>query len=209
MAFYESPRFPLIPAPDFGAGPEYSTDVVAARSGFEARNINWDFPRRRFNAALGVKTIQDAETLLHFFHVMQGRGHGFRIKDYTDYKSSGVRATPANTDQIIGTGDGTNRIFQLTKRYVAGANTRTYNIKKPVAGTVIVAVNGIANTLWTIDTSTGVITFNVGQAPAAAATVTAGYEYDVPARFDTDLLNVQMLFEAAGQMDVPVIEIRV
>jgi uncharacterized protein (TIGR02217 family) len=208
MAFYESPRFPLNPVPGLTSGPAFNTDIVKVRSGFEVRNVNWAKALRKFNVALGVKGITDIETLRDFFMVMQGRAHGFRIKDWLDYKSCGINSTISNVDQIIGTGDGTNRIFQLTKRYVAGANTHTINIKKPVVGTTIIAVNGVSSAVWTIDTTTGIVTFNVGQAPGNGLSVTAGYEYDVPARFDTDYLDVEMLLDDITQCDVPVVELR-
>ena len=208
MSFFESPAFPLIPVLGVSGGPEFRTEVVSVRSGFEVRNANWSRERRRFNGAMGAKTIQDIEQLSAFFRTMLGRAHGFRLKDWTDYKSSPLIAKITNVDQIIGTGDGVNRVFQLVKNYISGAQSYPYPIKKPVAGTVIIAVNGITNTLWTIDTTTGVVTFNVGQAPAAAATVTAGYEYDVPCRFDTDYLDVQYIMQTVGQTNVPIVELR-
>lgn len=208
MAFIETPRFPLLLVPGASGGPEFSTEIATVRSGFEVRNVNWLYGRRRFNAALGVKTIADCETLLSYFNAMAGRAHGFRYKDWSDYKSGAVAAVPTMTDQNIGTGNGTNLAFQLTKKYTQGALTYTYLVRKPVAGTTLIAVNGVSSAVWTINTTTGVVTFNGGSAPGNGLSVTAGYEYDVPVRFDTDFLDLSLISVSIGEVEVPVIEIR-
>ena len=81
---------------------------------------------------------------------------------------------------------------------------------KPVAVTVRVAVNGVARAEtidFTVDTTTGIITFNLPPAPGLS--VTAGCEFDVPVRFDTDRILTSMSTFQAGQIPtVPVIEVR-
>jgi uncharacterized protein (TIGR02217 family) len=81
-----------------------------------------------------------------------------------------------------------------------------------VAGSVTVAVAGVtktAGTHFTIDTATGIVTFAGGQAPANGATVTAGFEFDVPVRFDTDKLDINLSGFASGAIpNIPIIEIR-
>ena len=82
-------------------------------------------------------------------------------------------------------------------------------IRKPVVGTVLVAKNDVAApTGWTLDSTTGLITFTT--APAAGVVVTAGYEFDVPVRFEKDELDISVdAFEAGSIPSVNVIEIRV
>ena len=58
--------------------------------------------------------------------------------------------------------------------------------------------------------TTGVITFAQAAKPPAGAVVTAGYLFDVPVRFDTDFLEIDMeAFEAGAIPRIPLIEIAV
>jgi uncharacterized protein (TIGR02217 family) len=59
-----------------------------------------------------------------------------------------------------------------------------------------------------IDASTGRVELAV--APIAGAIVTAGFEFDVPVRFDTDRINASLAGFAAGEVpSIPVVEVRV
>ena len=81
-------------------------------------------------------------------------------------------------------------------------------IAKPVAGSVTIALNGAPLASgWSVDTTTGVITFTT--APGLSVTVTAGFEFDVPVRFDTDVLDVTLDLERLGSItSIPLLEIR-
>ena len=58
-----------------------------------------------------------------------------------------------------------------------------------------------------VDTTTGEITFVT--APDPAATVTAGFQFDVPVRFDADLIEVNLAAFEAGEIPaIPIIEVR-
>ncbi len=94
------------------------------------------------------------------------------------------------------------------KLYTSGAQSWTRTITKPVAGTVALALNGVPQiTGWTVNTSTGVVTF--APAPAPGAAITAGFEFDVPVRFDTDTLDVTLDLERLGSItSIPLIEVR-
>jgi uncharacterized protein (TIGR02217 family) len=118
---------------------------------------------------------------------------------------------PRPTDQLIGAGDGAARTFQLVKRYGAGASAFVRTIAKPVAGTVRVAVQGVESpgAHYSVDVKTGVVTFAAGAVPPAGAAVTAGFEFDVPVRFDTDRLTIDLAaFQAGDIPSIPLIEIR-
>jgi uncharacterized protein (TIGR02217 family) len=105
---------------------------------------------------------------------------------------------------MIGTGDGTAVQFALTKTYASGPASWTRAIVKPVAGTVRVAFDGVEQASgWSVDTATGIITF--GTAPGDGVAVTAGFEFDVPVRFDADSLSIHLENVRAG--DVPAIAI--
>ena len=193
----------------FGAlgGPERRTEIVTLANGHEERNSPWSQSRRRYDAGLGLRSLDDLHELLAFFEARAGQLHAFRWKDWSDHKSCVPSATPGPLDQQIGTGDGASRAFQLRKSYGSGGVTHWRTITRPVAGTVAVAVNGALRQDWTLDATTGVVTF--ATAPAAGATVTAGFEFDVLVRFDTDSIRVQASTFPAGEVpSVPVIEVR-
>ncbi|WP_037280453.1 DUF2460 domain-containing protein [Rubellimicrobium mesophilum] len=206
MAFHDI-RFPT--ALSFGAlgGPERATQIVTLANGFEERNSPWSQSRRRYDAGLGLRSLDDLHDLLAFFEARAGQLHAFRWKDWGDHKSCAPSGTPSPLDQQLGTGDGTTRTFQLRKGYGSGGVTHWRTITRPVAGTVKVAINGALRQDWTLDDAIGLVTFTT--APASGAIVTAGFEFDVPVRFDTDSVRVQASTFAAGEVpSVPVIEVR-
>src|SRR5690606_38607892 len=122
-----------------------------------------------------------------------------RFKDWGDHRSCLPSGTPSPTDQTIGTGNGAITAFQLVKRYVSGGQTWTRTITKPVADSVRVALDGAEQASgWTVDTTTGVVTFDT--APDNGIAVTAGFAFDVPVRFDTDALDVTLDLERLGSI---------
>jgi uncharacterized protein (TIGR02217 family) len=211
VGFHEV-RFPL--AIGFGStgGPERRTDVVLLASGHEERNARWADSRRRYNAGTGVRSLRDLHALIAFFEERRGRLYGFRWRDRADWKSCPPDGTPTPMDQAIGTGDGATTTFQLAKRYGGAFAPYVRDIAKPVAGTVRLGVDGAEQALgteFTVDAASGVVTFLPGHVPANGAAVTAGFEFDVPVRFDTDRLDIDLAaFEAGEAVSVPVVEIR-
>ena len=143
MGFHEV-RFPA--SLSFGSvgGPERQTDVVTLANGYEERNTPWRHSRRRYDAGVALRGLDDIETLIAFFEARQGQLFGFRWKDWTDYKSCPASAEPAAGDQVIATGDDVSAQFQLIKRYRSGAYVYERPIIKPVAGTVRVALGDVA-----------------------------------------------------------------
>ncbi|MDE1901661.1 MAG: DUF2460 domain-containing protein [Alphaproteobacteria bacterium] len=190
-------------------GPNFSTEIIVIDSGYERRNQNWAQARRTYDARDAVRSAADAAALLNFFHARAGRARGFRLKDWSDYSSAADNiSAPAFTDQTIATGDGATLLFQLIKNYSSGGVTLARPIAKPVAGSVMIGIDGAQQTTgWSIDTTTGLVTF--ATAPAAGQSITAGFTFDVPVRFDTDVLSLSAENYAAYQADVPIVEIRV
>ena len=211
MLFHDV-RFPTAISRASQGGPERRTDVVTLGSGFEERNARWADSRRSYNAGYGVKSLDDLHAVLAFFEERRGRLTGFRWRDHADWKSCPPSAIPSAADQRIATGDGTTATIQLVKTYGATFAPWVRTITKPVAGTVLVAVNGLPQALGTaysLDTVTGLITFLAGHIPPAAAAITAGYEFDVPVRFDTDKLDVSIQGLTYGAIPhIPVVEVR-
>jgi uncharacterized protein (TIGR02217 family) len=207
MAFHEV-RFPDNISRGARGGPERRTQIVELASGDEERNASWANSRRRYDVAFGIRRADDLASVVAFFEARNGRLHGFRYKDWADYKSALPSQAITPTDQQIGTGNGSQQSFQLAKRYTSGAQTWVRTIVKPVAGTVRVAL-GMVEQLsgWTVDTTTGVVTLTT--APAGGVIVRAGFEFDVPVRFDSDSLDVTLDFERLGTItSIPLLEIR-
>ena len=207
MAFHEV-RFPDDISRGARGGPERRTQIVELASGDEERNASWANSRRRYDAAYGIRRADDLAAVVAFFEARNGRLYGFRFKDWADWKSCLPSGTPAATDQTIETGDGATTDFQLVKVYSSGSQSWTRTITKPVDGTVVVAIDGTeATSGWSVDTTTGLITFST--APASGAAITAGFEFDVPVRFDTDTLDVTLDIERLGSItSIPLIEVR-
>ncbi len=208
MAF-DDIRFPTSISRGASGGPERRTDIVVLGSGAEERNSRWADSRRSYNAGFGVKSLNDIHTVIRFFEERRGRLHGFRWKDHLDFKSGAPQAAVTASDQVIGTGDGATASFQLVKIYGTGLRDYVRTITAPVAGTVVIRVAGSAVAGFSTNVLTGVVTFKPGAIPAAGAVITAGFEFDVPARFDTDQLRINLTQFAAGDIpDIPVVEIR-
>jgi len=206
-------RFPTGISRGVQGGPERRTDVVVLGSGFEERNGRWGDSRRSWNAGYGVRSLDDLHAIIAFFEERRGRLYGFRWKDHTDFKSCALNTAITAQDQQIGIGDGGQASFQLIKRYGSGFAPWDRTIRKPVAGSVRIAVDGIEmaeGTQFSVDTQTGIATFLPGHIPAEGAAITAGFAFDVPARFDTDKLEIDLRgFQHGAIPNIPVVEIRV
>jgi uncharacterized protein (TIGR02217 family) len=210
MQFHEV-RFPA--SLSFGAvgGPERRTDVVTLVNGHEERNTPWAHSRRHYDAGLGMRSLDDVEALIGFFEARQGQMYGFRWKDWADYKSCLPSATVSFRDQVIARGDGKQTQFQLIKNYRSGEQVYARPITKPVLGTIRVGVEADElreGTQYTVDVTTGIVTLSY--APNLGEEITAGFEFDVPVRFDTDRIQSSVASFQAGEVpNVPVIEVRV
>jgi uncharacterized protein (TIGR02217 family) len=211
MPSFHEVSFPLALALDARGGPERRTDIVTLASGREERNARWQHARRKYDAGLGVRSLNDLRLILNFFEERRGKLYGFRYKDPLDYTSHSLSAAPSPVDCEIGAGTGVLAGFQLKKTYGGGDNIYQRLITKPVAGTVRVAVAGVEKMLaadFTVDVETGIVTFLSGHLPADGAIVTAGFEFDVPVRFDTDSLDISLKAFKAGELpSIPLIEI--
>jgi len=210
MSFHEV-RFPTDLSFGSVGGPERRTEIVTLVNGFEERNTPWAHSRRRYDAGLGLRSLDDVEVLLAFFEARQGQLYGFRWKDWSDFRSAPASQAITAADQAVGVGDGTTVSFPLSKTYRSGAQSYARPVAKPVAGTVRVAVAGVERqeTLdWTVDPATGVVRFV--SPPAAGSAVTAGFEFDVPVRFDSDRIVTTVAGFHAGEVpSVPVVEVRI
>ncbi|WP_274424859.1 DUF2460 domain-containing protein [Chelativorans sp. YIM 93263] len=211
MNSFHDVRFPL--GVSFGAtgGPERLNEIVQLTSGKEKRNARTAHSRRRYDAGTGVRSLDDLYEVLAFFEARRGSLHGFRFRDPFDMKSCPPHKEPTAFDQVIGTGDGVRDRFALLKIYGEGEDVYRRFIAKPAAGSVLVTVAGVPMQIsadYTIDAETGEVIFAESAVPQAGEAVTAGFEFDVPVRFDTERLSASVTAFKAGQIpSIPLVEV--
>ena len=196
MSSFHDVSFPLPLAFGANGGPIRQTEIITLANGQEQRNTAQANSRRRYDAGVGVKSLEDMQTLIAFFEARRGRLHGFRFRDPMDHKVDGE----------IGTGDGLTTEFQLSKAYADVAGSWQRNITKPKAGTLIIKLGTTLTAAFNVDNTTGKIVFNTP--PVSGVVIGAAFEFDVPVRFDTDQLMTSLeSFGAGGAVHVPLIEI--
>ena len=211
LTSFHEVRFPTDIALGATGGPERRTEIVTMGSGREQRNARWSNSRRRFNAGYGVKTLDDLSEVIEFFEERRGRLFGFRFKDPLDHKSCDPGKEITAIDQHIGTGNGEQANFQLVKSYGSGESRWERRITKPVDGSLLVSVEGviqIEDQDYTIDVSTGELSFVPTKIPGNGDAIFAGFEFDVPVRFDADEITVNMSNFLAGEIaTIPLVEV--
>lgn len=206
MAFHEI-RLPYGLSRGARGGPRRRTDIVTLASGFEERNSNWADSRREWDLGYELDDASALHALVRFFEDRRGRLYGFRFRDYADYASAEPGATVSATDQLLGYGDGVTTAYQLVKHY-GTVLPWARRITKPVAGTVQIALDGMAVVNgWAVDVTTGTVKFDA--APASGIAVTAGFEFDVPVRFKSESLDItHRMLTAAEAPQVPIVELK-
>lgn len=209
MDGFHDVRFPLSVALGATGGPERRTEIVTLGSGREERNQRWAMSKRRYEAGTGVRTRDDLALVIDFFEERRGRLFGFRFRDPLDNRSCAPSAEPQSSDQLLGVGDGSRTDFALIKTYGDAYAPYERPILLPVAGTLLVEVGGLLRVEGAdFSVADGVISFFAHAVPVLGAAVRAGYAFDVPVRFDTDRLEINMSqFEAGVIPAVPMVEI--
>lgn len=204
MAF-DDVQFPDSIAEGAEGGPEFSTSVVISSGGHEQRNANWSTARRRYNVGTGLKDDDDVAEIVKFFVARQGRLRGFRFKDYADY---------VMPRQAIGVTDGLDATWPIFKRYSSGSINADRRITRPVTGTVRCWVNSVEITEgggaseFTLG-ALGIIILGSTLTATTGQTIEAECEFDVPVRFDTDYLALNIkAYRISEWPDIPLLEVR-
>lgn len=177
-------------------GPGFDTSIIELKSGAEERISRWGGAgKRRFDLAYGIRKPADLYTVQQFVIARVGAANTWRLKDWSDYATSPTGTTHlpgdaavTNSDVLIGSGDGATTQFQLYKTYTSGSQSVNRAIELPVASSVVVAVDGVAQTQgvdYTVNETTGIVLFST--APANTLDVTAGFEFECKARFGKDV----------------------
>ena len=197
MSFLEI-RFPESIAFNSSSILEFNTTIIKSKNGYEQRNINWNTNKMKFNIINGIKTKAELDEVITFFRNVRGAGYGFRFKDWTDYQVE---------NQYIGVGNGKTKEFQLIKSYRVSDNIVYYRkITKPVISTVRVFINDIESKDFNINLTTGLITLNT--VPEIDSIIKANFEFDVPVRFENDIMEITMNSINSGNIkDITLIEI--
>jgi uncharacterized protein (TIGR02217 family) len=206
VSFMDDVIFPIHISWGSTGGPEWLVKIVEKSSGHEERNTPWSAPLRSYDARYGVRTHDELYEVLELYHVAMGPTRGFRLMDWTDYRSGPPQQTPAATDQKLGTGDGVTTVFPLVKRYKVAANIFDRRISKPF-GTTLIAVNGAPiGAGFTVNNNTGNVTF--GAAPAVGADLKWGGQFHVPVRFDGKLDQTAIRGPIGDMPSIPLKELR-
>mgnify|MGYP000946651648 FL=1 len=190
MAEFLEERLPLDIRMGASHADDYAVTITQTAGGAEYRKLVHQYPMRRWTINFTLLRDDLAARVLALYHRAYGRYAGFRVRDVDDYNSSATgRGTITMLDQpLTRLAAG---IYQLRKEYGAGGTPLGIGrparvIYKPVSGTVIAAKNGVSiSSGLSVDITTGVVT--VSPAPLVGDTITAGFEFDIPARFDSSL----------------------
>ncbi len=195
----------------FGAlvGSVRQVDIVQLANGREIRSSPWRQNRRQYQVGTGVKSHDDIYEIMSFFEARRGRLHGFRFKDWLDYKSCAPGRLVGKQDQTIAIADGLSTEFQLIKTFRSGNQEAQRKITKPIRDTVQISVDDLPYELgkqFEVDDQTGQVSF--AAPPERGAPIYAGFEFDVAVRFDCDELLVSLTqFDAGEVTDIPLVEV--
>ncbi|MDR2077628.1 MAG: DUF2460 domain-containing protein [Rickettsiales bacterium] len=187
--FYET-RFPEEISIRSKTSIEFDTNIVSCKNGREQRTPNKQ-PRMVYDVFIDIRAKKEIDMLIDFFRMVKGRCIGFRYKDWLDFSAE---------KQVIAKADGTAKHFQLIRGYASLSNgkSRLREITKPVEGTVRVFINNGEVNSFGVNYSKGEII--LPSAPEKNSLVKASFEFDVPARFDTDILEISMHNAQSGEV---------
>jgi uncharacterized protein (TIGR02217 family) len=206
MSFLETPRFPECVRYGYTARPQWSETISEYASGQEDRNRNWLRSKRVFNITIGPKAADAVIECYEFWEALAGPDCGFRFKDVLDYKSCRVTEHPTAIDQALALTPGSPGGYQLTKTFRKGTRATVRNILKPVAGTILIADNGVLKVEgsdYVLDYTSGLLTIffsPVGQ-------VTWGGEFDTPVRFNSEF-PVELVSQNVQSVSFELIELK-
>lgn len=158
------------------ATPRFNTTIAVNGAGVEQRNQNWVYPLWEFTLGGLMLDRGQLEYIVGFFQKVRGRSRPFLWKNWQDWKAK---------NQSLGTGNGMQTVFQLTKSY-GGSNPLIVPITRPKANTLAITVAGAISNDWTVDLNTGKITFSTAPVGAIVATY---FEFYYPVRSSVDSIN--------------------
>lgn len=201
MTFHET----LLPediAEGARGGRGWSTDLVRNRGAHDKANQNWSVPLGAWDISYVNKSnVQTRQLLAFFLAVGQGKLNGFRFKDLKD-----CNVTKGQLRRL------TSTTYQMVQRYrfVAGGQTYSIDVTKPEPNDTVLQIwlGNTETTAYTVNTSTGVVTF--ASAVPANVVVSMTGAYHIPVRFDMDEFEpIQTQRGYWNWTNVKLVEIRV
>jgi uncharacterized protein (TIGR02217 family) len=177
------------------AGDSFLTAIDKGGGGGESRRSTRDLSRKKWLVSLITPASfrgnqqQFVDLLMAFFLNSAAKAYSFRVRDPVDFRA--LHEAPV----WLG-----NNTYQLVKRYQIGGREYVRNIYKPITSEVsdwqgnaladtihLYRADGseVARNSYIVDTETGILA-------AGSADWTMSFEFDFPARFDTDELALQV-----------------
>jgi uncharacterized protein (TIGR02217 family) len=183
-------------------GPTFSSTINTSFAGDEYRVRNWTGALSKWVVDLTNKPVALYSQVEAFFYCVGGQACAFRFLNHLDFQA---------TNQVIGLGDGITAVFQLQTSYTSGMRTFTRNVVKPItsavmkfdgsycADTVSIYVNGASTTAFSLDPTTGLVSFET--APAATSVISWSGQFHFPVRFTSDELKatIEPSFVSGGE----------
>lgn len=167
---------------------EWKTDLVTYDNAKEQRNQLWSEPRRHWTLHFDLLTNSDRAALLELFQRARGALETFLYKD-TGTGSYSADYQVLDTECVL-VGDGTAGPFQLVKTYYVGeVEAWTEGKHRIVPGTQVIKVGAVLKVNgvdYTIDNSTGLVTFLAGHFPANESSIAAAFDFYYLVRLGTD-----------------------
>ncbi len=176
-------------------GPGWKTEIVQLASGAETRNALWANPLRKWQLAGVPVSFGEAQNLIRFFNARRGSHQGFLFRDPFGYSSAAPGEAVTPYDEMLGLGDGVETEFRLSLDD-GGEVPRV--ISRPVSDSVRIAVDGVEIVDFTLEPDTGLVTFSTPPEPGAI--ITAGFDYLLPVRFETDRIDLSQTSHGAYQL---------
>lgn len=188
MAEFLEERLPIGVRAGASYADEYNVEITQTVNGSEYRRLVHPYPRRTWGVFYTQHTADLWDQVLALYHRAYGMFAGFRVKAMDDYTTNARISAPTATDQTLEVlTAGTS--YRLQVAYGSGGTplgigTPYRTIFKPVASTTKIAIGSLeqtVTTMWSVSTTTGVVTFPANKTgtitaitQAASAVVTIG-----------------------------------
>lgn len=194
-----------------GVGEPYAVDIVITENGNEYRSMRHPYPRIVIDLNFNNRTEDYLfDNIVDINRRSGGQFGGFRWHYPSDYSTFNRKGTPTFNDQLC-VADGS--AWQITNWYgTEGVATSTRRrIRKPVTGTTLAGINnpitGVIQSLngWSVDTTTGLITFTANQktitaiTKASQAVITVGSSHGYSANDTVYISGVSGMTEINGR----------
>jgi uncharacterized protein (TIGR02217 family) len=153
---------------------EFAVQASQSSGGDGYKSLDHPYPRRTFDASVMLDTEKLWNEVVNVYMRAYGRFAGFRVRCFDEWSTNGQKLPPTAFDQPMGLVSA--GIYELRKYY--GRDKAALSIgypyrklKKPVAGTTLVGIGATAirSADWSVDTTTGRVTFAADLTRAVAS----------------------------------------